>query len=106
METHNDFQEQIGRIEGLVARLENSDPVTRATARQLVQCVMDLHGAGLARVIEILAEANASSGLTDSPARDPPGSRMLGLDPLPPEGFQTRCRPRLDHGRLPTASPA
>lgn len=94
-----EYQEQIGRIEGLLGKLESADPSTRATARDLVQCVMDLHGAGLGRVLEIMAEANASPALMQSLAHDPLVSSLLVLYNLHPEEFEVRVRRALDKVR-------
>jgi hypothetical protein len=53
-----EFREQIGRIEELVQNIDSTaDPALRATARELVQSVMDLHSAAFERVLEIVTKA-------------------------------------------------
>src|SRR5665213_3073887 len=48
MPDNREFQEQVGRIEGLVHEIESiADPALRATAKELVRSLMDLHRAGL-----------------------------------------------------------
>ena len=54
-------QQQFGRIEELTLKLDKSaDPATRATARELVQLLMEVHGAGLERLMEIVAAAGSA----------------------------------------------
>jgi Fe-S cluster biogenesis protein NfuA len=50
---HAQFKVQTGRIEKLAAKLgEANDPETRATALELVQSVIELHGAALQNLID------------------------------------------------------
>ena len=51
-----DFQLKVQRIGDLVRDLENiADPESRVSAKALVQLLLDLHSAGLERVMEIVA---------------------------------------------------
>ncbi len=57
MPDDKDFQVKVQRIGELVDELENiADPEARASAKALVQLLLDLHGAGLERVMEIVAK--------------------------------------------------
>ncbi|MGH9397850.1 MAG: NifU family protein [Terriglobia bacterium] len=52
------FQQQIQQIEQLIARLDGAgDPSLRDAAKTLVQLVMELHGAGLDRIMEMISQA-------------------------------------------------
>ena len=55
-------QQQFGRIEELIGKLETTaDPAARATARELVQLLMEIHGAGLERMMEIATQSGELS---------------------------------------------
>jgi hypothetical protein len=60
MREDREFHERIGRIEALLEILERaSDPALQAAARELVQALLDLHGAGLAAILEELTALGA-----------------------------------------------
>jgi hypothetical protein len=99
MRDTQEFQEQVGRIDGLVRRLDSSpDPSLRGTARELVQSLMELHGAGLERILEIVSSTGGDAGalLVESLAHDELVSSLLVLYGLHPEDFETRVRRGLD----------
>ena len=99
MPNTQEFQEQVGRIDGLVRRLDSSpDPALRGTARELVQSLMELHGAGLERILEIVSSTGGDAGavLIKSLAHDELVSSLLVLYGLHPEDFETRVRRGLD----------
>jgi Fe-S cluster biogenesis protein NfuA/nitrite reductase/ring-hydroxylating ferredoxin subunit len=108
MRKENELQQGIQRIEGLIRKIENlPDPEARASALELVQSLMDFHGAALDRLMEIVSEAGqAGYGIFDSFARDDlVGSLLLlyGLHPVPLEArvmqALDKVRPYLDsHG--------
>jgi len=60
------------RIEKLVQEVaEFPDPHARATAQELVQALLDMYGQGLARLLELTAETEASGlALIDTFASD------------------------------------
>jgi|SRR5580704_8144 hypothetical protein len=101
MSVTQEFQERVARIEGLVQKLESSaDPAFRSSARELIQCLMELHGTGLERILEIVASrGDAGVGLIDSLARDELVSSILVLYGLHPDGFETRVMRALDKVR-------
>lgn len=85
------------RLESLVQKvrsLEDSD--ARYAALELVQAVMDLHGAGLDRIMEIVSSSEA---VLDQFAADPAISAILLLHDLHPVDFETRVRRALDRTR-------
>ncbi len=98
----------IEQIEGLIHTIENlPDPNARTTAIALVQALMEFHGAGLERLMEIVAGAgDAGYAIFDKFAGDEVVSNLLnlyGLHPLPLEARVVQAleqvRPYLDsHG--------
>jgi hypothetical protein len=102
MRATQEFQEQVGRIDELVRKLESSpDSSLRGTARDLVQSLMELHGAGLGRILEIVSSTGGEAGavLVQSLAHDELVSSLLVLYGLHPEDFETRVRRGLDKVR-------
>jgi hypothetical protein len=92
------FHDRIGRIEGLVQKLEASpDPALRRSAKELVESLMELHGAGFERMLEISSEAGA--GIVDAFGNDPLVSSLLILYGLHPDGFEIRVRRALEKVR-------
>lgn len=88
-------QELLGALEAL------SDPAARSTAKQLVQAVMQLHGAGLTDLLAIVEEAGSQPADTLLPrfAANPKVSGLLLLHDLHPEDLATRARKAVDHLR-------
>ena len=86
-----EFQQRIQKIEALVHKIESlSDRQTRATALELFQLVMDLHGASVEQMMTIIYEAGEPGrAIIDRLGRDElVGSLLLlyGLHPLDLEG--------------------
>ena len=87
--------ERVFEIEALIRRVEESaDPATRAGVRELVQAILEYHGAGVERLVEIAWEANPS--LVQAFARDDLVASMLLLYDLHPEDFSTRVQRAID----------
>ena len=87
-----DFREDVQRIGGLVQEIESiADPAVRAATKDLVQSLMDLHGAALEKALTIVAEAG-EPGITiiDRLGRDSLVSSVLILYGLHPEDFESR----------------
>ena len=58
---NSEFQERTERISQLVERVnEIADADARTTALELLQSVMDLHGAGFSRIVEVLSDSGES----------------------------------------------
>jgi Fe-S cluster biogenesis protein NfuA len=85
-------QQQTGRIEELIRKLETSaDPGLLATARELVQLLMDLYGAGLERLAEIVArKGQAGLEILDELGRDELVGNLLAANGLHPLDIETR----------------
>ncbi len=107
MAADKDFQLKIQRLGELVRDLENiADPESRASAKTLVQLLLDLHSVGLERVMEIVASTGDAGGRTiDDLGRDPLVSGLLvlyGLHPLDTESrvlqAVERLQPRVRKG--------
>jgi Fe-S cluster biogenesis protein NfuA len=95
------FQQRMGRIEQLLAELENGpDSPARAHARELVQILLDLHGDCLERLLGIAYEHGADGpGLIDKLTRDEAVTNLLLLHGLHPLDFETRVRQALERVR-------
>jgi hypothetical protein len=95
------LQSQSEKLEELVQRAkELSDPNARGTALALLESVMDLHGAVIARMIEVLLKAGESGRLMlDALAREPLISGMLVLYGLHPRDFDARVADAIEKGR-------
>ena len=89
------FAERIRRIESLVAAVEaTADPAAQANTRELLQAVLELHGRGLQRMMEIAgaqaAEAFAGDALVGS---------LLLLHDLHPHDLEKRVRRAIEASR-------
>ncbi len=101
MANGKDFREDIQRIGGLVQEIESiADPAVRAATKNLVQSLMDLHGAALERALDIVADAG-EPGMTiiDRLGRDSLVSSVLILFGLHPEDLETRVAKAVDKVR-------
>ncbi len=92
------FAQRIARIEDLISSLEqSSDPRMKANAQELVQAVLELHGAGLSRMLEQICEAeSAGRPLLDALASDELVGSLLTLHGLHPLDLEARVRQALD----------
>jgi len=101
MSDTREFQERIGRIDGLVQKIESTaDPALRRTAKELIGSLMEIHGAGLERILQIVSNAGETgAALVESLARDELVSSLLVLYGLHPEDFESRVRRGLDKVR-------
>ena len=92
MANEKDFQQRVQRIGALVQEIESiADPAVRASTTQLVQLIMEFHGTGLERTLEILANAGGPGmEIIDQLGRDPMVSSLLVLYGLHPDSLETR----------------
>jgi Fe-S cluster biogenesis protein NfuA len=95
------FQKQIQRIAELVELLEKSaDPSSRATAKELLESMMALHGAALDRMLEIAAEAGETgNSLIGKFGQDELVSSVLLLYGLHPLDLKSRVAQSLEKKR-------
>jgi Fe-S cluster biogenesis protein NfuA len=98
MSDTQEFQQRVRRIGALVEEIETiADPAARSATRQLMQVVMEFHGAALDRALEILA-AGGQPGMAflEQLGRDPMVSSLLALYGLHPEDAEARVRKAVD----------
>lgn len=101
MADSKDFREEMQRIGGLVQELESiADPAVRASTKNLVQSIMDLHGRVLEKALDVVANAG-EPGMTiiDRLGDDPLVSSVLILYGLHPEDIQSRVVKAIDRIR-------
>ncbi|MDP9850119.1 NifU family protein [Streptosporangium lutulentum] len=95
----HDIQATGGRVEALISEFGAlTDPVTRAKAEELVRALVELYGAGLERVVEIVTEAEDAKVLHRL-VGDPLVSGLLVLHDLHPLSTAERVREALDRVR-------
>ena len=100
------FRQRMTRIEGLIGELDRlSDPSARSTAEALVQAIMDLHGSGLERMLDLTWEKGAAGqALIDNLAKDELLGSLLLLHGLHPLDLETRVSLALEQVRPYLAS--
>jgi Fe-S cluster biogenesis protein NfuA len=87
----SEFKAQTDRVEKLAARLEKAnDPETRATALELVQSVIELHGAALQALIDHCVATPEGERILDEALQDDLVSSMFLLHNLHPDDLETR----------------
>jgi Fe-S cluster biogenesis protein NfuA len=86
-----EFSLQTERVEKLAARLESAgDPEIRATALDLVQSIVELHGAALQRLVDSLLQTPAGEQALNEALENDLVSSMLLLHNLHPDDIETR----------------
>ena len=95
-----DFQQRLQSIERLVGEIDSSaDPSLRASVQQLVQLVMDLHGAGIERMLELIRSADSES-IVQKLGQDDLVASLLVLYGLHPLSLEERVVQALGKVRL------
>lgn len=97
----NGFQQRIKKIDGLVRKIESMpDEQARAVALELFQSIMDLHGAGLERMMSVAFDAgDGGRRIIDRFAADDLISSLLLLYGLHPADLESRVIAALDKVR-------
>jgi Fe-S cluster biogenesis protein NfuA len=92
MAQDTELQKKMQRIGEMVERLESAaDPNARAMARELVESLMALHGVGLERILDLVAEAGETGEkIIRKCGRDEVVSGLLLLYGLHPEDLHSR----------------
>jgi Fe-S cluster biogenesis protein NfuA len=95
------LQKQIQRIGEIVEQLEAaSDPSVRAMARELLESLMALHGAGLERILELASQTGETgAAIIQKCGRDELVSSLLLLYGLHPDDLPTRVSRAVDKSR-------
>jgi Fe-S cluster biogenesis protein NfuA len=101
MPISSEAQERLKSIEALVHQIEKaSDPALAATAKELVQLLMELHGEGLERMLEIVAHTPPSGApIIEALGRDDVVRSLLLLYGLHPDSLETRVMQALEKTR-------
>lgn len=89
-----DVNRAVERIDGLLGEL--GDPQVRAKAEELVRVLMEVYGAGIERIVELLDEAGDSGqAVFESLLRDKLVASLLLIHDLHPLDPETRIREAL-----------
>jgi Fe-S cluster biogenesis protein NfuA len=81
------------RVEALLSELRSqAGPQVAATAEELVSCLVELYGAGLARITEIVGEDESGPKLMDKLVADPLVESLLLVHDLHPLDTSARVR--------------
>jgi Fe-S cluster biogenesis protein NfuA len=104
MANRNEVEQRARTMDALIRRLESEgDPGVRATARELVQALLEFHAAGLTRVLEIVDEAGEAgapaAALIDRFGEDELVKPLLLLHGLHPLDLHTRVAHALEQTR-------
>jgi len=96
-----EFQQQLQKIEEFVRVIEaTADPRVRESALGLMQSLMDIHGAGIERMMEIIFDSGEGGGeIIDQLGRDDLVACLLLLYGLHPLDLETRITEALDRVR-------
>ena len=95
-----EFRVHTERIERLVSRLDScGDPELRANALELLQSVVELHGAALERMLESISSTPAGERALDKAIEDDLVASVLLLHGLHPDSIETRVLRALDNVR-------
>src|SRR5438876_7640600 len=93
MAAGDDAQAAGERIEALLSALRSqAGPQVAATAEELVSCLVELYGAGLATITEILGADEDGPRLLDKLVADPLVESLLLVHDLHPLDTSTRVR--------------
>jgi Fe-S cluster biogenesis protein NfuA len=97
----HEFRRRIERVESLIQAVEQfPDPEARARTQEILRAVLELHGAGLERIVEKLKSAGlAGRDLIDELAGDDLVGSILLLHGLHPLDLETRVRQALEKVR-------
>jgi Fe-S cluster biogenesis protein NfuA len=93
-----EFEGRLQHLDTLLREAEQlADPAARGRLQQIVRLVLDLHGAGLERLLEHVNQAGeAGRGILDACAQDAVVSGLLLLHGLHPLDLEARVRQALD----------
>src|ERR1041385_5767610 len=91
------IQKQLVHIEQLIKALDSRpDSPASIQARDLVQTLLEIHGAGLEQALELIHDSPGGQELIDRLAENPVISSLLVLHNLHPLDLETRVRCALD----------
>ena len=95
------FQEQVRRLGELVSQFDQMpDNPEKTAGRELMQLLMDVHGQGLERMLEMIFESReAGNALIDQLGKDEIAGGLLLLYSLHPDALETRVHAALERIR-------
>jgi Fe-S cluster biogenesis protein NfuA len=100
MTQKREFHARTERIEELVCKLERAnDPELHTAALELVQSIMELHGAALEHMLDVVSQSTESESVTREFLEDDLVASVLLLHGLHPEDMETRVLRALDKVR-------
>jgi Fe-S cluster biogenesis protein NfuA len=101
MPAPSNAQNQLQSIETLLQRIEEAnDPAMSAMAKDLVQRLMEFHGAGIERMLEIIHKGLVGHGnVIDALGQDPLVRSLLLIYGLHPDALETRVQQALEKTR-------
>jgi Fe-S cluster biogenesis protein NfuA len=96
-----EFQEKIRQLGTLVGELSDApEDSSKVAAREMVQLLMEVHGAGLERIMELVFESGEhGEAIINRLAQDPIVRSLLLLYSLHPDDLETRILKALDDAR-------
>jgi len=96
-----EFQEQVRQLGQLITQFDQMPEGPQKNAcKQLVQLLMDVHGAGLDRIMEIVFENEAAGpAIIDKLGQDSITSSLLLLYSLHPDDLETRLNKAVERMR-------
>jgi Fe-S cluster biogenesis protein NfuA len=97
--SEKEFQEKIRQLGTLVGELDKMPGSgSKVASRELVQVLMEVHGTGLERIMEIVFESGAAGeAIIGRLGRDPIIRNLLLLYSLHPDDLETRVSQALDN---------
>jgi len=101
LSTTTNFHEQVRKLGELIAQFDRMpDSPQKSAGKELVQLLMDVHGQGLERILELVFESRESgSALIDRLGKDDIAGGLLLLYSLHPDAFETRLQTAIERIR-------
>lgn len=101
MSPQPEFQQRLKSIERLLGEIDrDAEPNLRSAVQQLLRLVMDLHGGGLERMLELIRQTgDGGAGLIEKLAGDELVESLLVLHGLHPLSLDVRIDRALDKAR-------
>lgn len=98
MTNGSSFQDQVRELGKLIARFDQMPEGPQKTAcKELVQLLMDVHGAGLDRMMEVVFESgDAGPAIIEKLGQDAVVGWLLLLYSLHPDNLETRVRKAIE----------
>ena len=97
MASEKEFRKKIQQLGTLVGELNEPESNSKIAAREIVQLLMEVHGAGLERIMELVFESgDHGEAIINRLAQDPIARNLLLLYSLHPDDLETRILKALD----------